>query len=339
MLLRRFAVCFSVCGLIVAAGLIASAAAQAQQTPQPMRVVAFAGASNLPFWAAQQKGFFKREGVDPSLDITLKSTDLAQDLYAGRFDMALTSVDNVIAYDEGQGEAELPGPADFVALFGVDNGMLHIMTAPEVKSFAELKGKTISVDAMTTGFAFVLRDILEKNGLKDGDVNFVRVGGGAQRLQALLNHEQTATLLNTPLDLVAESKGFHRLASARDVFGAYQGIVGVARRETAPKSREKIEAFIRGFHAAVAWLGDGANRGEAVALLEERMRGMAHTQAERAYDQLLDPQNGIHRDLAIDREGLKTVLRLRSQYGQPKKLLDDPDRYVDASYLKAAMGK
>src|SRR5882724_1592193 len=151
----------------------------------PLHVVAFAGASNLPFWLAQEKGFFRREGIEPTLDITPNSVEMAKNLYAGRFDLALTSVDNIVAYDEGQGEAELPGAADFVALFGVDNGMLHVMAAPNVNSFADLKGKVLSVDAMTTGYAFVLRDMLAKNGISEGDVTFVRVGGGAQRLEAL----------------------------------------------------------------------------------------------------------------------------------------------------------
>jgi len=68
---------------------------------------------------------------------------------------------------------------------------------------------------MTTGFAFVLRAMLANAGLAEADVVFSKVGGGAQRLQALLRGEQTATLLNAPLDGMAVSKGFVRLATAR----------------------------------------------------------------------------------------------------------------------------
>jgi ABC-type nitrate/sulfonate/bicarbonate transport system substrate-binding protein len=154
----------------------------------------------------------------------------------------------------------LGGTADFVAIFGVDNGLLSVMAAPEVKSFADLKGKTLSVDAMTTGFAFVLRELLAKNGLSESDVQIVRVGGGAQRLEALLKKEQAATLLNTPLDLVAEARGFNRLARARDQLGAYQGIVAAMRRDAAVRQRPRVEAFIRGFHGSVAWLADRRTR-------------------------------------------------------------------------------
>jgi len=67
------------------------------------------------------------------------------------------------------------------------------------------------------------------------------------------------------------------------------------------------------------------------------MKGMERGAAERAYERLLDPADGIYRDLCVDREGLATVLRLRSTYAQPRKPLSDPDRYVDLSYLDAAL--
>jgi ABC-type nitrate/sulfonate/bicarbonate transport system substrate-binding protein len=266
------------------------------------------------------------------LELTPNSVELAKNLHAGRYDLALTSVDNVVAYDEGQGEADLGGPADFVAIFGVDNGLLSVMAVPEVKSFAELKRKTLSVDAMTTGFAFVLREVLARNGVAESDVQIVRVGGGAQRLEALLKKEQAATLLNTPLDLVAEARGFSRLARTRDQLGAYQGIVGTMRRDTANRQRLRVEAFIRGFHTSVAWLADPANKDEAVTILVGRMRGMERPAAERAYQRLLDPVEGMYRELRMDREGITTILRLHSAYAQPRKLLSDPDQYVDLSY-------
>jgi hypothetical protein len=64
---------------------------------------------------------------------------------------------------------------------------------------------------------------------------------------------------------------------------------------------------------------------------------MERNPAERAYASLLDPTNGMYRDLRIDREGLATVLRLRSTYAPARKSLTDPERYVDLSYLTAAL--
>ena len=85
------------------------------------------------------------------------------------------------------------------------------------------------------------------------------------------------------------------------------------------------------------WLTAPANREEAIGLLVKNMRGMDRPQAELAYAKLLDPKLGMFRDLRIDPEGMKTVLRLRGQWGEPRKELTDMSRYVDESYLKEAL--
>lgn len=306
----------------------------AAQAPTPVRLVAFAGASNLPVWIGQTQGIFARHGLEATLDITPNSRAMASDLFSGRYDLALTSVDNIVAYNEGQGEAQLPGQADFVALFGVDDGMLSVMAAPDVADLAGLRGRDVSVDAMTTGFAFVLREILSRQGLADA-VNWVAVGGGAQRLAALREGKQAATLLNTPLDLIAEAAGFRRLVRAHDVIGPYQGITAAARRGVVEERRPALVAFTRAFRESVAWAAEPANAEAARRLLETRAN-MAAPVAAAALAALTDPARGIRRDLSISQEGMATVLALRSRF--TGRQLADPMRYQDASVLRAAIG-
>jgi ABC-type nitrate/sulfonate/bicarbonate transport system substrate-binding protein len=203
--------------------------ARAQQT-RPLRAVAFAGASNWLLWIGEQRGFFAKEGVGVTLEITPNSRQMASDVFGGKYDVALTSIDNVVSYNEGQGEARLPCRADFVAFMGVDDGMLSLMAVPGTASVGDLKGKTLSVDALTTGFAFVLRDVLIKSGFTVDEIEFAEVGGGVQRLAALREGRQGATLLNAPLDIIAEKFGAVRLVDVGALVGPYQGICGMARR-------------------------------------------------------------------------------------------------------------
>jgi len=79
-------------GIALGAGLAAGIGRGFAQAGAPLRVVAFAGASNWPFWVGQEKGFFKREGTDVSLELTPNSVELARNLHTGRYDLALTSV-------------------------------------------------------------------------------------------------------------------------------------------------------------------------------------------------------------------------------------------------------
>lgn len=320
-------------GAALAGGIVSRPARAAEA----LRIVAFAGASNWPFWACQQEGLFTAEALDVSLDFTPNSIELAKNMMAGKYDLALSSIDNVVAYNESQGEVDLGGPSDFVALFGVDNGLLSVMAAPDIADIKSLKGQTLSVDAMVTGFSFVLREVLARNGLSEDDVTWVKAGGGAQRLEALLKNEQKATLLNTPLDLVAEARGYKRLLRVRDMLGAYQGIVAMSRRGTVKDRNAALRGFTRAFKAGVNWVADPLNKEKAIALLMAKMNGMPRPAAEKAYERLLDPADGIYRDLRIDRAGLKAVLELRTRYARPRKELTDVERYIDAGFLEAAL--
>ena len=85
------------------------------------------------------------------------------------------------------------------------------------------------------------------------------------------------------------------------------------------------------------WIADPLNKEKAITLLMAKMNGMPRATAEQAYERLLDPADGIHRDLRIDRAGLKTVLDLRTKYAQPRKELMDIERYIDADFLGAAL--
>jgi ABC-type nitrate/sulfonate/bicarbonate transport system substrate-binding protein len=306
------------------------------QAAAAIKLLGFAGASNWPVWVGQTKGFFARNGLSTSLAITPNSTQMARDMASGAFDIALTSIDNVVAYVERQAEVEVPGASDFVAFLGIDDGMLSLMAAPGIASMADLKGRVLSVDALTTGFAFVLREALIKSGIGLDQVTIEAVGGGAQRLAALLDGRQAATLLNAPLDLLAEHAGAVRLADMSSIIGSYQGVSAMARRAWLDLRRSDAVAFVRAFHASLGWLTDPANRNEATAILRANLANTPPELAERIYARLTDPERGIRRDLSIDEAGLQTVLRLRSTY-VPQKHLTDPGRYVDMT-IRAEAG-
>jgi len=322
------------CGL--AAGLVGvRALAQAPPALTPLRVITFDGGWNLPLWVALRQGLFEGQGLAVQVTYTPNSGFLVSGLFDGRFDIGLALIDNLVAYQEGQGEAAVPPNPDLFAFMGGDGGFLSVVAAPGVKSIADLKGQTVSVDAMTTGAAFVLREIMARNGLGDGDITYARAGGTAHRYRELLAGKHQATLLRTPFDLLAQNQGFRQLATA-DVLGPYQGTAGLARRSWAKGHDAALVGFIRAYRAAAAWLYDPAHRDVAEALLVANSRDMTPALARQSYERLLAGNGGIARDLSIDRAGLRTVLDLRARYGTPKKPLGDPAGYIDLEYYDRA---
>jgi len=159
-----------------------------------------------------------------------------------------------------------------------------------------------------------------------------------QRWEALRERQQAGTLLITPFELLAEAAGFRRLGDAEAVLGRYPGLVGATRRSWARANADRLVGFIRAYRAGLAWLYDPAHRAAALALLQQHVRGMTPELAARTSAVLLAPTGGFDRQAAIDLEGVRTVLRLRSEYGRPRKELTDPWRSIDLGYSERAVG-
>lgn len=310
--------------------------AAAQAPPATIRVIFFGVASNLPVWCGIAKGFFERENLTVTTAVTPASVYMMQHLSSGDFDLAHTAIDNCVAYDEGQGAVPLPQPADFVTVMGGDSGQLTVWAQPEISAWSDLRGKKLAVDAVTTGFAFVLRRMLQLNGVHETEYELVPAGGTPKRYAALAgSHEFAAAVLTPPFDLEAKAHGLKKLGSANDVLGHYQAYAGIVRREWMTQNRSALERYIRAYVAALHWIYVPANKDEAVAQLVTN----AHVPAELAplaYAEIVNPNGGLDPNAAIDMDGLRTVLSLRTQYGQPHKLLTDPAKYLDESVYRQA---
>jgi ABC-type nitrate/sulfonate/bicarbonate transport system substrate-binding protein len=320
--------------LLFATSLLAETARA--QAPANVTVNVFQGGFNWPCFVGQQKGFFERNGITVTLQPTPNSVAQMTGLAEGKFDIAITAFDNIVAYVEGQGEAPIGAQPEFFAFMGSDNGFLSLEAAPDVKTVADLKGKTLSVDARTTGYAFVLFDILRRNGLEESDYKIEKVGGTTMRWDSLREGKQSGTLLSAPFNFLAGEQHFNELARAIKVIGPYQGNVAATRRSWAKENRAKVIAFIRGYAQAIDWLHDKANREEAISILLNNVK-MSPELTERTYDELLDPKDGFFRKARVSTEGMRTVLALRSRYADAKKVLVDPSKYYDSSYYDAAM--
>lgn len=294
----------------------------------------FPGGFNWGVYVGQDKGFFAEHGIRIDVQGTPNSVTQMTDFSQKKFDIAMTAIDNIVAYVEGQGEAPIGPQSEFVAVIGSDSGFLSLVAAPSMHQIEDLAGRTLSVDAMTTGYAFVLYEIMRRRGLdKDkGDYEIARAGGMVQRWKALREGKHAATLLSAPYNLIAKNSGFVELAKATDIIGPYQGNVAAVRRSWAAQNRDKVSSYIRAYRQSIAWLYDQKSRNEAIAILRRHLPQMPQEIAEASYRELLDPIGGFFRDCQIDPIGLTCVLELRSRYASPPRRLDDAAKYCDPTF-------
>ncbi len=305
--------------------------------PKELQVIVFPGGFNWPIWAGLEKGLFARQGVLPKITPTPNSRFQLTGLIDGKFDIAMTAVDNIVAYREGQGGVDTNG-SELVAVMGGDNGFLRLVGREDIKQVADFKGKQLSVDSLTTGYAFVLLEILERNGLVlNRDYQTVAAGGVLQRYDGLVERKHAGTLLVSPFEVMAKSKGLNQVVDASSALGSYQGLVAGVRRSWAAANQTQVVAYIRGYQDATAWLYDPKNKEEALALFMKNVPNSTRQSAEVSYSVLLAPQSGFQKNAAIDKTGVQTVLNLRQKYGQPKRAIGGVDSYYDSRYFDQAI--
>ena len=196
----------------------------------------------------------------------------------------------------------------------------------------------MSVDALTTGYAFVLLEVLRRSGLERGDYDVRRVGGMVERFNSLCDGNEDGTLLSAPYNILARDRGLVEIVKATAVLGPYQGNVAAARRSWADANPAAVIAFIGGYREAIAWLCEPANREQAIGVLMAHLPQLPRAVAEASFAELLSPADGFFRDCDISVEGMRCVLELRSRYGSSgARPLADPMKYCDRRYYRSAL--
>jgi ABC-type nitrate/sulfonate/bicarbonate transport system substrate-binding protein len=239
-------------------------------------------------------------------------------------------VDNAVAMVELAGK-------DVIIVTGGDSSMNELFVQPEIRSVADLKGRTVIVDAPNTAYALLAKKILLNHGLKSGDYAIKPVGGTLMRAKAMSeNKEYAASMLNPPFSITADKQGMKSLGRAIDLFGPYQASGAFVMRSWAKANGATLERYIAAYIESTRLALAPATRAESIALLADRLK-VAPDVAERTYQSLTDPRFGLAPDARFNLEGFRNVLALRAEIeGQWGGKAPPPDRYIDLSYYERA---
>lgn len=284
---------------------------------------------------AEQKGFLEAEGIALRFHRVDSSEELMTKFIDGEYDIIQTNADNIIAWAEGQGLDRTSH--DFIIVMGGYSGRqpMELVVAPDIGSIADLKGKFLAVDAITTGYAPMLVYMLNREGLvwrKDYDLK--SVGGGPMRVQSMLRGETVGGLVT--LDAELEQRGFHRLLSSDDYITDYARAVTTARRDWADRNEELTVRYIRAMVRAINWLLDPANEDEALAIIMAA-DGVSSAEAREIYARSVDPTFGFIPDARIEASGIDQIIRIREVMGQMQAPLPSPDKYIEDRFYRKAM--
>ncbi|MFZ0607545.1 MAG: ABC transporter substrate-binding protein [Xanthobacteraceae bacterium] len=300
--------------------------------PVLLHVNTFPNARALPFYAAVEQGFFAKHGLNVDLQFTKGSSAQRAALASGAVDIVHSAVDNALAM--------IAAGDDVVIVGGGDSGTNEFYVQDDIKSFVDIRGHAVVVDAVNTAYALQAKKILLQHGLKAGkDYTLNPVGNGSFRLRALFNDKNNAGgILNLPFSLEAAAKGLHSLGRTTDLLGPYQAGGDFVHRGWAHDHADTLVNYLAAYIEALRWSLDPHNRAAAIAILTGKLK-MPQDIAEKSLALMAEPGFGFAPDAKFDMAGFKNVLALRAEVegSQKSKAPADPQRYIDLSYYERAM--
>ena len=244
--------------LLVALLVLCPAALPGQEKKVILGLTTRAGSTGLPFAIAEEKGFFRSEGLD-GLVVVMQNQIVVNGVLSKNVDYGGTFSNFV-----GAAMAGLPVRIVMAVMDGSDH---MLVTSPDIKRVEDLKGKIIGISSFGGTPHSEAIMILRKHGLSpEKDVTFLQVGGSSTRFSALNSGSIHAALLTPPFNKLARKKGFNELLSFNDVVKIPLGglAVHVDRLRERP---DEIVKVIKAMLKSVDYIR--ARKADILALMEK----------------------------------------------------------------------
>ena len=288
------------------------------------------GLSSLPLNVAQRRDAFRREGINLVVVPIKGGTDrIVAALDKGEIDAGKNATPYLI-------QAVLKG-SDAVAVVGqTTNPVYSLIVRPEIKSFADLKGKTLGLSTAGDTITLSTVRLLDVKGVKAGDYTAKAVVGTPARFACLKSGECAAVPMGQPEDLGAIAQGFPRLGFTYEAGADLIFNVDMVRRAWGEKNKDLLVRFVRAMASTYAFINDPRNRDEMITIVKDTGT-LSDDVARQIFAPYLEPgRNVLPRRGELSLPAFERVLALMGEVGAIPKPVPSAQRFVDLQYLKAA---
>jgi NitT/TauT family transport system substrate-binding protein len=284
------------------------------QAPEKKKVTIAVGGKNLlyylPLTIAEQRGYFKDEGLDVEIVDFAGGARALQAVVGGSADVVSGAFEhniNMQAKGQSMRAFVLQGRAPQIVL------AVSTKTMPNYKSVADLKGKKIGITAPGSSTNIMANYVLAKNGLKPADVSFIGVGASQGAVAALRAGQIDAiSNLDPVMTILARGNDIKIISDTRDVAEADRVFGGPMPAATlyAPvafieKNPNTVQALTNAIVRANKWIQQAGPSEIVKAVPESYLLG------DRAVyiDAFLKAKPALSPDGMIPEQGPATALR------------------------------
>ncbi len=279
---------------------------------------------SLPLWVAQRQGFMKDEGLDTTSHILDNAEKINAALRSGQMQIAMGTPEAVVI------DAYKGGTLRIIA--GNTGKLPHfIITRPEIKTLAQLRGANIGILSEKEGSTYVVQDIAKAIGLTPADYKMTAVGGAPTRWRLLKEGKIDAGLQPFPLSYEAEAAVFNNLGSVIPFVPDLQFTTVNTDQKWAEKNGDIVVRFLRALQRGRDFMN--TNRAEVAKIAAEELRTSVELAARALGDTeklaILDAQ------LAINERGMAKVFETLQKSGDiAADRTFDLNTFTDLSYWK-----
>ena len=289
-----------------------------------------ASLSSLPLNVAERKGFFAREGLQLEVLPIPGGTDrIVAALDKGEIDAGKNATPYLI-------QAVLKG-SDAVAIIAqTTNPVYSLIVRPEIKSFAELKGKTLGLSTPGDTITLSTLRLLAHKGLAAADFHAKAVVGTSARFDCLKTAECAAVPMGQPEDLQAVQQGYPRLSFTYEGSADLIFNVDMTRRAWGEKNKDALVRLVRGFAASYEFINDAKNRVEVTNVVKETLKVSDDVAREIFAPYGQADKNVLPRRGELSVKAFNQVLALMAGAGVIPTPAAPAERFIDLRYLQAA---
>lgn len=309
-----------------------SPAASAGEAGLPTVRFAHSGrtSSSWPLFVAEDKRFFQKHGIYLEEIIIRGGTNTTRAVLSNTIPIGRINPDFVIDAQEKGAKVKIISGA-------LSKLPYDLMARPDVKSGADLKGKTLGVDSLTGGTTLMVREVLQKAfNLKEDDVKLLVVGTSPDRYAALKGGSVHATFMGPPFNLRARKEGFTKLTTFHEHLGPIQFVVEFAHEDFIRTNRPHVVSYIKGMIEGQRYLYDPKNKEDALAVHMKILKSTREA-AETDYAFLVEEFKPWPSDSSINKQAIEKTMELRANAGRYEgKKAPSYLQYVDTSLVEEA---
>ena len=277
---------------------------------------------NLPVWVAKESRLFAKHGLDPEVIMIQAGALTTLAIISGELQFSGAGAASVLA-------ARIKGSDIVLVACPADSDLVYLMARPEIKTTAELKGKSSAVTRLGSTTHFYLRSALKYAGLNpEKDVTILQLG--SEYAAALETGRIAAAALPFDLALPYLQRGWPLLLDLSKTDFVYPASCVVSSRAFIKQNPDTVERFLKAYIEAIHLMKKDHGAGERAYIKWLKPKDpLLAKKAVEAYANLFKPVPRV-----TDR-GIQAVLEdLATSTAVPKDLIARPDYFRDNGPLE-----